>query len=172
MTSNLELARKAIEAEIGLAKQGLAYYQAQVTALETTLGQLRNFGNAAVVATKGKREPKGEKAAPEAQARRGRPPKAAKPVKVTKAPKEAKARSAKGAHDLPFTGGDYWFDLVTSEPQTAKDILKASVAGLGFEPTPEQVKKLQQRMVFVLNSLVKTKKIQDSGVGRERRYFK
>ncbi|HEX7642003.1 MAG TPA: hypothetical protein VF472_07290 [Burkholderiaceae bacterium] len=151
MTSNLELAKKAIEAEVALAKQGMAYYEAQVAALEQALSQLQRFGNPGAVA-KAKRGPKGVEAAQETKPRRGRPP--------------------KGAHDLPFTGGDYWSNLVTAEPKAAKDILKSAVAGLGFEPAPEQVKKLQQRMIFALNALVKEKTIRDSGAGRDRRYFK
>jgi len=100
------------------------------------------------------------KAAKPAKARRGRPAKA------------TKGRASKGPNDLPFTGGDYWPDLITSEPQSGSDVLRAAIAGLGFEPSADQVKKLTQRMTFVLNSLVKAKKIQDSGSGRERRFFK
>ena len=177
--SNIHAAMSALEAELAQAKQGLSYYQSQVSALETALSQLGTLG---LVGTGAK----------PAGAKRGRKPgkvAAAKPLEnLTKATKgkrgrPAKAkpqdkaqgksrRAAKGPNDLPFTGGDYWPDLVKSEPQSASDILKASVAGLNFEPSKEQVKKLSQRMTFVLNSLVKSGAIKDSGSGRGRRFFK
>ena len=164
MMSNLESARTAIEAELAQAKQGKAYYQAQVAALETTLGQLQNIGEANITAAKGVRAPKTEKTVPALKAKRGRPAKADKNVRPVK--------STKGARDLPSTGGDYWQDLVTGEPRAAREVLKAAVDGLGFEPSPAQVKKLQQRMTFALNALVKDGKIQDSGSFHGRRFFK
>ena len=161
--SNINAAIAALEAELAQAKQGMAYYQSQVVALETALTQLGALGLV------GAGKPAG--------AKRGRKPGKVKLEKTVKAkrgrPAKVKGRrAAKGPNDLPFTGGDYWPDLVTSEPQSGSDILKASVAGLGFEPTEEQVKKLSQRMTFVLNSLVKSGKIKDSGSGRSRRFFK
>ncbi len=163
--SNIDAAKAALQAELSQAKQGLAYYQSQVSALEATLSQLGALGSVG--------------AAKPAGAKRGRKPgktvKAEKPVKAARGrPAKAKkgGRAAKGPNDLPFTGGDYWPDLVGSEPQSASDILNASVSGLAFEPTKEQVKKLAQRMTFVLNSLVKAGKIKDSGSGRGRRFFK
>ena len=170
--SNLESAKAAIEAELSQAKQGFAYYQSQVTALEDALAQLATISSGSEATANGsiagKRSVKAVKTATTAKGRRGRPPKSGK-GEVAKG-KAAKGPTGKGG--LPFTGGDYWPNLVTSEPQSGADILRASVAGLGFEPTPEQVKKLQQRMTFVLNALVKNKTIQDSGSGRERRFFK
>ncbi len=164
--SNIDAAKAALQAELSQAKQGLAYYQSQVSALETALVQLGTLGLGVV-------------AAKPAGAKRGRKPgkvaKAEKPVKATRGrPAKVKkgGRAAKGPNDLPFTGGDYWPDLVTSNPQSASDILNASVSGLSFTPTKEQIKKLAQRMTFVLNSLVKTGKIKDSGSGRGRRFFK
>jgi hypothetical protein len=38
--------------------------------------------------------------------------------------------------------------------------------------TAIQVKQLVGRMTFSLNTLVKQKRIQDSGAGRDRRFFK
>ena len=170
--SNLESAQAAIQAELSQAKQGLAYYQSHVAALEGALAQLAVIGNASgtttAESTVGKRAKRVAAAEP-VKGRRGRQPKTDKVVK-TKQTKGGK--SAKGANQLPFTGGEYWPNLVTSDPQSGADILRAAVAGLGFEPSPEQVKKLQQRMTFVLNALVRDKKIQDSGSGRARRFFK
>jgi len=168
--SNLDAAKAAIQAELSQAKQGLAYYQSHVAALESALVQLVNLTGGAATA-----KPAG--------AKRGRKPGKAAAAPATKLAKPAKAgrgrpakakegRATKGPKDLPFTGGDYWPDLITSEPQSGADVLRAAIAGLGFEPSPEQVKKLTQRMTFVLNSLVKAKKIQDSGSGRGRRFFK
>ena len=169
--SNLGSAKAAIEAELSHAKQGLAHYQAQVAALEGALSQLAVIAGASDTAITGsvtKKRPKAVKAAKAVKGRRGRPPKADKVETV----KSKATKRTRGTKELPFTGGDYWPNLVTSEPQSSADILRASVAGLGFEPAPEQVKKLQQRMTFVLNALVKDKKIQDSGSGRARRFFK
>jgi len=169
--SNLGSAKTAIEAELSHAKQGLAYYQAQVAALEGALAQLAVISGASDTTIAGlvtENRPKTAKAAKATKGRRGRPPKADNVDAV----KSKAAKGKRGANELPFTGGDYWPNLVTSEPQSAADILRAAVAGLDFEPAPEQVKKLQQRMTFVLNALVKDKKIQDSGSGRARRFFK
>jgi hypothetical protein len=164
--SNLDAAKAALQAELSQAKQGLAYYQSHVTALESALAQLGNLGLGTVAANpagakRGRKPGKLVKAEKPAKGGRGRPAKAKKG-----------GRAAKGPNDLPFTGGDYWPDLVTGEPQSASEVLHAAVAGLSFEPTAEQVKKLSQRMTFVLNSLVKTGKIKDSGSGRGRRFFK
>lgn len=161
--SNIDAAMSALAAELAQAKQGLAYYQSQVSALEKALSQLGALGLAASSA--------------KPAAKRGRKPGKAKIEKVVKAkrgrPANAKSgRAVKGPNDLPFTGGDYWPNLVTSVPKSASDILKESVAGLGFQPSKDQVKKLSQRMTFVLNSLVKSGGIKDSGSGRGRRFFK
>jgi len=143
--------------------------------LEGALAQLAVIGSVSGTTTTEStvgRRVKRVAAAKPVKGQRGRPPKTDKVVKAKQAKGEKSAKGAKGANQLPFTGGEYWPNLVTSDPQSGADILRASVAGLGFEPSPEQVKKLQQRMTFVLNALVKDKKIQDSGSGRARRFFK
>lgn len=164
--SNIDAAMSAIAAELAQAKQGLAYYQSQVSALETALSQLGALGLASTVAkpsgAKRGRKPGKAKLEPAVKGKRGRPAKE----------KAKSGRAAKGPTDLPFTGGDYWPDLVSSEPKSGVEILKASVDGLNFTPSKEQVKKLSQRMTFVLNSLVKSGQIKDSGSGRGRRFFK
>ncbi|HCE08693.1 MAG TPA: hypothetical protein DEQ40_08865, partial [Oxalobacteraceae bacterium] len=73
---------------------------------------------------------------------------------------------------LPSTGGDYWPNLLTEQGQHSSEILKSAIDKLGFTPTNTQIKKLTQRMTFALNALVKANKIQDSGAGRERVFFK
>jgi hypothetical protein len=74
--------------------------------------------------------------------------------------------------DLPFTGGDYWTNLLSDQPKSGPEIFKSAIAQLGFTPSKEQIAKLGGRMTFALNTLVKAKKIKDSGSGRERRFFK
>ena len=74
--------------------------------------------------------------------------------------------------ELPSTGGDYWKNLVGAEPKSGQAILAEAVNGLGFTPTKAQVSKLLNRMTFALNSMVKAGAIQDSGSGRERRFFR
>jgi hypothetical protein len=94
-------------------------------------------------------------------------------VKPTKAAKKSKgAKGAIGGTGLPFTGGDFWPNLVTAEPQSASDILNAAIVSLGFTPTKAQIQKLAGRQTFAVNALVKAGTIQDSGKGRERRFFK
>jgi hypothetical protein len=170
--SNLESAKKALEAELQLAKQGYAFYQSRIDALGKALGELEILqGGGAVkgVATKGKRgrkpgRPAGKVAS---KAASKAAPKAAKSTE-----KKTRGRKAGGGNDLPFTGGDYWPNLVTSEPQSGADILHAAINKLGFTPTKQHVQKLTNRATFALHSLVKSGKIQDSGSGRERRFFK
>ena len=162
--SNLESAKSAIESELSQAKQGLSFYQSRIDALEKTLLQLAGIDGESVGAS-----------TPTASvpAKRGRKPgstKAAKPAKEAKKRKATKGEA--GVSGLPFTGGDFWPNLVTSEPQSASDILNAAIARLGFTPTKEQLQKLAGRQTFAINALVKAGSIQDSGKGRERRYFK
>jgi hypothetical protein len=166
--SNLESAKAAIAAEIAHAKQGVAHFLSRVEALEKALlhivavdgGILDAQPAAAMPVAKSKAQAKAKAVA-------------AKPVKSTKTAKPVKpAKAAKGVNDLPFTGGDYWTDLLAVEPKSASEILDAAVSKLGFTPTKEQRQKLAGRMTFALNALVKAKKIQDSGSGRARRFFK
>jgi hypothetical protein len=154
--SNLESARAAIQAEISHAKEGLTFYQSRITSLEKMLGQLADFNGS-------------HAAGPVVKGKRGRKP----GVSIVAKPTKKKAgKEATNGNDLPFTGGDYWTNLVLEEPRSASDILEAAVASLGFTPTKTQVQKLAGRMTFALNTLVKTDKIKDSGRGRERRFFK
>ena len=158
--SNLESAKAAIQAELSHAKKGLEFYQSRIESLEKTLAQLASVSGssdvpAAGAAVKGKR---GRKAAVD---------KTAKPAKKGRVAKESG-----GGNGLPFTGGDFWPNLVLATPRSASEILEAATASLGFVPTKLQAQKLAGRMTFALNSLVKANKIQDSGKGRERRFFK
>lgn len=163
---NIQTAIEAIEAEITYAKEGLEYYVSRVKALEQALSELNSVG--------------AESAGPATEA----PAKA----KRTKQPKQAKAAGKRGrkaklavangvdktadTDELPFTGGDYWPDLISEQPKHSSAILQAAIDKLGFTPSKTQIKKLAQRMTFSLNALVKANKIKDSGSGRNREFFK
>lgn len=163
---NIQTAIEAIEAEITYAKEGLEYYVSRVKALEQALSELNSVGT--------------ESAAPATEApaktKRTKQPKPAKTV--GKRGRKAKLAGANGvdktpeADELPFTGGDYWPDLISEQPKHSSAILQAAIDKLGFTPSKTQVKKLAQRMTFSLNALVKANKIKDSGSGRNREFFK
>jgi len=148
--TNLASARAAIEAEIDHAKAGIAHFSARLTALETTLMQILSVDNGVLNTSRGGR-------------RTGR---------IAHGASEKVGKALKAGNQLPFTGGDYWFNLVSKQPKSGADILHEALDGLGFAPTKQQVLKMTSRATFALNALVKTKKIQDSGEGRERRFFK
>ena len=158
--SNLESAQAAIEAELSHARNGLQYYHSRIEALESMLGQLAGFRRDSVApASRAKR---GAKSAPRLNVA------AQKPEKGVRRKGERKFNSS----GLPFTGGDFWENLVLEEPRSFPEILEAAIASLGFTPTKPQVQKLSGRMIFSINALVKTGKIRDSDFGRARRFFK
>lgn len=156
--SNLRTAIQAIEAEIAHAKQGLAHYAERVRSLEAALAGIVLAGDGA--ARTASTTPKAAKSHIKASRKKGG------------SGKKAAVDIATQVAELPATGGDYWKNLVTDEPKSGKAILAEAVGGLGFTPTKTQVAKLMNRMTFALNSMVKAGTIQDSGAGRERRYFK
>ena len=162
--SNIAAARANIKAEI-------ANLQAQIVALQKSLESLDKLEVPTASVT----------TAAKAQGKRGRKPKAeaiapAKRVAPATAKGKASQKPVKKSKEkvegeLPSTGGDYWPNLITSEPQSASEVLQKAIDGLGFTPTKAQLTKLANRETFALNSLVKEGRIQDSGKGRERRYF-
>jgi len=161
--SNLESAKAAIQAELSHAKQGFAYYQSRIDALEKMLIQLASVSGAmdsisTVSIEKSKRGSKSTAV------------RVAKTQKVGKTKRTGK--DSGGGNELPSTGGDFWPNLVLVQPRSASDILKAAISSIGFVPTKLQTQKLAGRMTFALNTLVKAKKIQDSGKGRGRRFFR
>ena len=196
--SNIEAARAALQAELDHAKAGHAFYSDRIASIENALAQLVGLsgaqnGRMAVGPTmKAKRGRKpgavklatadhsggdvaavtSAKVAKTAKLTKVRGTKAAKGAEAAKVGKRGRPRkAATNGNDLPFTGGDYWTNLVSDTPQSASEILASAIAKLGFEPDKIQRQKLQSRMIFALNALVKDKKIADSGKGRERRYF-
>jgi hypothetical protein len=154
--SNLQSAKSAIKAEIIHARQGMDYYKSRVEILEQALTQLENAGAPERASGARAKSRRGAEAAAASRPRRGRRP----------------GKQATGAHELPYTGGDYWLNLISDEPRSAAEILKASVGSLGFEPEKAQIQKLRQRLTAALQALLQAGRIKDSGAGRERRYVK
>lgn len=163
--SNLIVARKALEAEVAYVRSGLAYYSARLAALEQSLDVLNTLNEEHIIVE--------AESTTELSARKLQSSKAAKTIQGgTRSTPAGRAKPAKTHAALPFTGGDFWPGLLSDQPQSNAEILKAAIARIGFALTPGQRKQLVGRMTFALNTLVKQKKIQDSGAGRERRFFK
>jgi hypothetical protein len=153
--SNLKSARQAIQAELEHARQGVLFYQMRVAALEEALAKLDSVET--VNGRTSNLSKGGGSGKPTGQAKRGR---------------KARSHAAGNGTELPPTGKGFWPNLVTDEPQSAKEILNAAIKALHISPTKESIKKLSQRQTAALNGLVKTKRVGDSGSGRERRFFR
>lgn len=183
MASNLKSARQAIEAELSHARQGAAYYNARVEALESALQQLESVeteGDASPRASKRKMNGKSQSAAGTRGGRKRRSASGAAPRAAangsTRQRRSQKPRSASASHEadsLPSTGGDFWLNLVSDQPQSAVDISNAAIEALGIRPEQkDHIQKLKQRVAPALAGLLSAHKIQDTGAGRERRFFK
>jgi len=158
--SNLQSAKAAIKAEIDHARQGLDFYRERVEVLEQTLARLDEVS----VPQEGIGRGRGRKAA-DSQPAGGK--------STRGGGRKRRAAAADGGDaDLPYTGGDYWLNLVGGDPRTAAEILRAAIDSLGFTPSKAQVQKLRQRLTAALQLMLQAKKIQDNGSGRERRYFR
>jgi hypothetical protein len=152
--SNLKSAKHAIEAELEHAKQGVAFYQSRVEALEDALAKLN------IVDT-----PSRDiiKPAVNGQTKMsGKPGRGRKP----------RAKAEGGDDKLPSTGKDFWPDLISAQPQSASEIFDAALKTLGITPTKDQSKKLAQRQANALSILTKKGIVSSSGSGRSRRFFK
>ncbi|HYD96260.1 MAG TPA: hypothetical protein VEC01_13105 [Noviherbaspirillum sp.] len=182
MTPNLASARKAIQAELSHARQGIEYYSQRVEALETALSQLESVDIDAEDAGESKKRKAATRSDKQAgAAKRGRKPRAQADAGATateagtgkRRGRKARAPDREEEAGLPTTGADFWLNLVTDEPQSAVDIANAAVATIGLKPDQKrQIQKLKQRVAPALASLVSARKIQDTGAGRERRFFK
>src|SRR4051794_28076735 len=117
--SNLESARQAILAELDHANQGIAFYQARVTALEDALSKLDSIQGAT------ERPPQQT-----SKASKGRPPAVADEPAET--PAKTRGRPKRSDAALPSTGKDFWPNLITKEPQSAPQILAAAIKSLGI----------------------------------------
>jgi hypothetical protein len=175
--SNLLTARAGIVAEIASHHASIASLEKALESLDALIGERADAASAAKAPGKRGRKPKvvvveaqATKApAKVAKSSKAKAAKASPKIKTAAKPKAAKKAKTDGG--LPFTGGDYWFNLITSEPQTAPEILQKAVDALGFAPSKEQRTKLQNRQTFALATLVKTNRIKDSGTGRDHCYF-
>jgi hypothetical protein len=149
--SRLESAKAAINAELSHAREGAAYYQSLVDALEGALERLDSVG------------PKTGKT------REG----LARPVKA-KGGRGRQSRSTGNGRGggLPPTGQKFWAELVDAQPKSAVEVVHRAVEKLGFSPSRDQVKNLSQRATYALTTLVKSGAINDSGSGRARRFFR
>ena len=166
MTNYLESAKAALEAEIAYAKQGVAHFSTRVEALEKALLHI-------VAVDGGVLDVERAEAAASIKGAKKSKPETVKPIKPIKPVKKVRTpRAAKGDRELPFTGGNYWYGLVTAEPQSATEILQKAIGKLGFAPDKDQIRKLSFRQTFALNEMVNLRRIKDSGTGRERRFFK
>lgn len=174
MASNLQSARQAIKAELSYAKQGAAYYEARVEALETALHQLDNVeGDAPANSSTARAGTEGRKANGGARLRRARAANGAAGQHAGEAKRGRKRAASKQANDVPATGGDFWLRLVSEQPRSAVDIANAAIETLGIEPDQkDQIQKLKQRVSPALAGLVSAHKIKDSGAGRARRFYK
>jgi hypothetical protein len=156
--SNLQSAKSAIQAEIAHARQGLAFYQSRIETLEQTLDQLDTVSTPEDIAE----QSEGRRRQPVTQTRAGRKP--GRPARATRA-------SSKGS-GLPQTGGEFWMQLISDQPQSAAELLKQAIAHLGSNLDKKDLQKLRQRVSPALQALLKSNRIKDTGAGRERRYFK
>lgn len=179
MVPNLKSARKAIEAELSHARQGIAYYSARVEALEIALHQLENVEHVEAPPSGGTKPQAGAKAGTAGRARKAYRAKGgdgAKRVPATNGARRHRRKEAKnnaGEDALPQTGADFWFGLVSEQPQSAVDIANAAITALDIKPEQKtQIQKLKQRVSPALANLLSAQKIRDTGAGRERRFFR
>jgi hypothetical protein len=153
--SNLKSARQAIKAELEHARKGAMFYQSRVAALEEALATIDSVE--AVTEKTSSVSRAGRSDTSSVRAKPGRKPR--------------KQAAGNGAN-LPSTGKDFWPNLITAQPQSAKEILDAAIKTLGISPSKDQLKKLSQRQTSALHNMVKTNAIGDSGAGRDRRFFR
>lgn len=186
MASNLKSARQAIEAELAHARQGAAFYTARVEALETALQQLESVEGDSTARGANSQAAGGRKKGAAAGAHRGRRANGANGTarRATangsarqhgESKRGRKARAANGAKRSGglSTSGDFWLSLVDEQPRSAVDIANAAIETLGIKPDQkEEIQKLKQRVSPALAGLVSAHKINDSGSGRARRFFK
>lgn len=146
--ARMQSAAKVIQDELKQARQAVAFYQKRVEDLEDVLATLSSI-DAPVSASRGG----------------GNKKKDATPAKAT-SQVASKTRSKK----LPATGKDFWPSLLTDKPQSSAEIFKAALAALRIRPTPEDRKKLNQRMSNALSVMSKNGEITAEGSARNRLY--
>lgn len=144
-------ASKAIEEELKQARKAVAFYTKRVEDLEDILATLNSI-DAPVKASRGR----GSKQALTTKAA----------VRKADTPTAKRTRSSK----LPATGKDFWPSLLTATPQPSAGIFKAAITALGIRPSPDDRKKLSQRMANALSVLAKAGEIKAEGERRTRLY--
>src|SRR5450755_2823338 len=107
--STLQTARDALEAELSTARQGMTHYQSRVAGLEATIAALDAIIAPSATPSIQVKATKQDKPAPVA---------AAKPAKRAKIVKKSDAGPKANSNDLPFTGGDYWTNLLSDQPKS------------------------------------------------------
>src|SRR4051812_25813291 len=117
--SNLDSARQAIMAELDHANQGIAFYEAKVKALEEALAKLDSIEG-------------GEEQSRGTARRTAAVGKMLTPATKTAAPSRGRGRPKRSDTELPFTGKDFWPNLITEEPRSAPEILAAAIKSLGI----------------------------------------
>jgi hypothetical protein len=153
--SNLNSARQALKAELDHARKGAAFYESRVVALEEALDKIDSVES-------GNQKASGSTKLRKTDSGPGQ----------TKPGRKARGRATANGATLPSTGKDFWPNLITAQPQSAREILDAAIKALDITPSKEQLKKLTQRQTSALHNMIKTNVIADSGAGRERRFFK
>lgn len=149
--AKVQSAAKAIQDELNQARKAVAHYTKRVEDLEDILNTLKSID--APVASSRRRSGKKEATAKGAVA------------KATEtAPKGT--RSSK----LPATGKEFWPGLLNDTPQSSAQIFKAALSALRIRPTPDDRKKLSQRMSNALSVLAKNGEITAEGGHRTRMY--
>lgn len=159
--SNLTSAKHAIQAELNHAKQGMAFYQSRVEALEDALAKIDSVDSETKQGKKAGRSRNG------VTVKNGLSNK-----RAMKASAKPQAKADSDGEKLPSTGKNFWPDLITGQPRSAPEILQAAISALGISPSKGQRKKLAQRQANALSLLTKSGVISSSGAGRERRFFK
>jgi hypothetical protein len=162
MVSNLRSAQQSIRAELDQAKKGVSFYTSRVAALESALEKLDSVDVPAAPKNRMTTHPNG-KSSKVPGAKRAQKPRA-----------PARTGQKNGSAVLPKTGGEFWLNLVTADEQSAVDVASAAAKSIGLDPLKDrkQILVLKQRVTPALNGLVSAQRIQDSGTGRERRFFK
>lgn len=148
--ARMQSAAKVIEDELKQARKAVAFYTKRVEDLEDVLATL------------------GRVDAPVKTAAQGRGAKKTSAAKSAAAP----AKGARGTRStkLPATGKDFWPQLLNDTPQSSAQVFKAALAALRIRPSPEDRKKLSQRMANALSVLAKSGEIIAEGEHRTRLY--
>lgn len=143
--SNLSSAASALQSELAHARQGQAYYETRVAALEAALQALTDIDNLTADAA--------------------RPPRRTQ-KRAAKSPRQNLSTSP-----LPSTGNEFWLDLIGKEALTGAEIFQRAHAHLGGNLPAAERRALRQRMSATLASMSRDGKyLKSSGSGRSRTY--